>query len=210
MESSIGVIRSNPIAIIAIAQLFGTSLWFSANSAAPDLMRAWGVGVSGIGLLTNAVQLGFILGTMTIALSGLADRFPASRIFVVSACCGAIFNACFAFFSNGLVSGAIFRFPGWVEPGRHLPNRHETGGKLGAESSRCCLSLSGGHAHARYRAAAGCPIHWRQMALAGSDSEFLWSCRRRRFADPSSWHRSSSRAAFSPSGYAHDRGSGCV
>ncbi len=110
MESSIGVIRSNPIAIIAIAQLFGTSLWFSANSAAPDLMRAWGVGVSGIGLLTNAVQLGFILGTMTIALSGLADRFPASRIFVVSACCGAIFNACFAFFSNGLVSGAIFRF----------------------------------------------------------------------------------------------------
>lgn len=103
-------VRSNPIATIAIAQLFGTSLWFSANSAAPDLMRAWGIGVSGIGLLTNAVQLGFILGTMAFALSGLADRFPASRIFVVSACCGAIFNASFACFSHGLLSAAVFRF----------------------------------------------------------------------------------------------------
>lgn len=102
--------RCRPVATIAIAQLFGTSLWFSANSAAPDLMRAWGLSISGIGLLTNAVQLGFILGTMTFALSGLADRFPASKIFVVSACSGALFNACFAFFSHGLESAGVFRF----------------------------------------------------------------------------------------------------
>ena len=73
--------RSSPVATIAVAQLFGTSLWFSANSAAPDLMRAWGIGISGIGLLTNAVQLGFIFGTATVALSGLADRYAPSRIF---------------------------------------------------------------------------------------------------------------------------------
>ncbi len=101
---------SRPVATIAIAQLLGTSLWFSANSAAPDLMRAWGIGVSGIGLLTNAVQLGFILGTAGFALSGLADRFAASRIFVFSALLGATFNACFAWFSAGLTSAAIFRF----------------------------------------------------------------------------------------------------
>ena len=90
--------------------MFGTSLWFSANSAAPDLMRAWGIGVSGIGWLTNAVQLGFILGTLTFSLSGLADRFPASRTFVVSSVLGAIFNASFAFLSRGLQSGVVFRF----------------------------------------------------------------------------------------------------
>ncbi len=109
-RTSVGMLRSNPIATIAIAQLFGTSLWFSANSAAPDLMRAWGIGISGIGLLTNAVQLGFILGTMTIALSGLADRYRASRIFVLAALCGAVFNAGFAIFSATLLSAAIFRF----------------------------------------------------------------------------------------------------
>ncbi len=106
----VSMARSNPVATIAIAQLFGTSLWFSANGAAPDLMRAWNIGVSGIGLLTNAVQLGFILGTSVFALSGLADRFPASNIFVLSAVLGAIFNACFACFSNSLVSAAVFRF----------------------------------------------------------------------------------------------------
>src|SRR5215471_2668392 len=109
-NGSVQIMRSNPVTTIAMAQLFGTSLWFSANSAAPDLMRAWGISISGIGLLTNAVQLGFILGTMSFALSGLADRFPASQIFAVSACSGALFNACFAFFSHGLASAAVFRF----------------------------------------------------------------------------------------------------
>jgi len=104
------LLRSHPIATIAIAQLLGTSLWFSANSAAPDLMRAWGIGISGIGLLTNAVQLGFILGTSAFALSGLADRFPASKIFALSAVLGAAFNACFAILSHGLMSAAVFRF----------------------------------------------------------------------------------------------------
>ena len=104
------ILRSHPIATIAIAQLLGTSLWFSANSAASDLMRAWSIGVSGIGLLTNAVQLGFILGTSVFALSGLADRFPASRIFALSAVLGAAFNACFAVLSHGLISAAVFRF----------------------------------------------------------------------------------------------------
>jgi MFS family permease len=102
--------RARPIATIAVAQLFGTSLWFSANSAADDLRHAWGLSVSDIGFLTNAVQLGFILGTLLFSLSGLADRFPASRIFVCCALLGAAFNASFAWFSKGLTSAAVFRF----------------------------------------------------------------------------------------------------
>jgi predicted MFS family arabinose efflux permease len=102
--------RFAPVATIAIAQLLGTSLWFSANSAADDLRRAWGASVSDIGTLTSAVQLGFILGTLVFALTGLADRFPASRIFPVCALLGAAFNACFAWLSSGIASAAVFRF----------------------------------------------------------------------------------------------------
>jgi MFS family permease len=102
--------RFAPVATIAIAQLLGTSLWFSANSAADDLRRAWGASVSDIGVLTSAVQLGFILGTLVFALSGVADRFPASRIFPVCALLGAMFNAGFAWLSTGIASGAVFRF----------------------------------------------------------------------------------------------------
>lgn len=99
-----------PIAIIVVAQLLGTSLWFSTNSAADDLTRAWGVGPSGIGWLTNAVQLGFIVGTLGIAFTGLADRYRASRIFALSAVLGACANAGFALWANGLADGMAWRF----------------------------------------------------------------------------------------------------
>jgi MFS family permease len=99
-----------PVATIALAQLFGTSLWFSANSAADDLMRAWHASASDIGWLTSAVQGGFILGTLGLSLTGLADRFRASAIFVISAILGALFNAGFAWFADGVASGAALRF----------------------------------------------------------------------------------------------------
>ena len=98
------------IAIIVIAELFGTSLWFSANAAADDLARAWGLSPPDIGLLTSAVQLGFISGTAVFSLSGLADRHAASRI--VALCCllGALCNAGFALASNGLWAACAWRF----------------------------------------------------------------------------------------------------
>lgn len=102
--------RAFPLAVIVIAQLFGTSLWFSANSAGDDLMRAWALDAADIGRLTIAVQLGFILGTLGFALSGLADRFAASRIFALCALLGAAANAGFALLAQGLADGLAWRF----------------------------------------------------------------------------------------------------
>ena len=101
---------NSPVLVIVVAQLLGTSLWFSANSAAGSLMQAWGLSEADIGLLTNAVQFGFITGTLTFALSGLADRFDASRIFAICAVLGALFNALFAVTADGLASGLPLRF----------------------------------------------------------------------------------------------------
>lgn len=100
----------HPIAVIVVAQLFGTSLWFSANAAADDLVRAWGLTAADIGSLTGAVQIGFITGTLTFALSGLADRFHASRIFAISAVVGALTNAGFALLAHGLADAWVYRF----------------------------------------------------------------------------------------------------
>ncbi len=100
----------SPVFVIVLAQLFGTSLWFSANSAADDLIRVWGISSADIGLLTNAVQLGFILGTLSFALTGLADRFAASRIFAVCAVLGALFNGAFALLASDMGSAVPLRF----------------------------------------------------------------------------------------------------
>ena len=102
--------RAYPLTVIVIAQLFGTSLWFSANSAGDDLMRVWALQPAAIGRLTIAVQFGFILGTLGFALSGLADRFAASRIFAVCAVLGAAANAGFALLAHGLGEGLAWRF----------------------------------------------------------------------------------------------------
>lgn len=99
-----------PVAIIVVAQLFGTSLWFSANSAADDLSQLWSLLPVHLGWLTNAVQAGFIAGTLVFGFTGLADRFRASRIFVVCSVAGAVFNALFALLSTGLESAMLFRF----------------------------------------------------------------------------------------------------
>ena len=100
----------NPVPVIVLAQLFGTSLWFSANSAADDLIRQWGITPADLGTLTNAVQFGFIIGTLSFAISGLADRYAASRIFAVCAVGGALANAAFALFATGMDLGIPLRF----------------------------------------------------------------------------------------------------
>ena len=99
-----------PLMLIVVAELFGTSLWFSANSAAADLALAWNLSTQQLGDLTSAVQLGFITGTLAIALSGLADRFQASRIFAVSALLGALGNAGFAWLAEGVDQALLYRF----------------------------------------------------------------------------------------------------
>ncbi|MBN3805126.1 MFS transporter [Paraburkholderia sp. Ac-20336] len=98
------------VIVIAIAQLLGTSLWFSANGAMRDLQVAWQLSASGIGWLTNAVQAGFIVGTLLSATTGLADRVSASKVFAVCGVLGATLNALFALCSGGLASALAFRF----------------------------------------------------------------------------------------------------
>lgn len=99
-----------PVPLIVIAQLFGTSLWFSANGVGEALVRNWALAPADIGTLTTAVQLGFIAGTLLFALSGLADRFAASRVFLVSAIVGAGANLALAWLAHDLTTAVACRF----------------------------------------------------------------------------------------------------
>jgi MFS family permease len=101
---------TRPLAIIVFAELLGTSLWFTGNSAAADLARDWGLTTPELGYITIAVQGGFILGTLVLALTGLADRAPASAIFAVSALGGAAANAAFALWASNVGEAFLLRF----------------------------------------------------------------------------------------------------
>ena len=84
-------------AVLAIifAEFAGTSLWFTGTASLDGIAYRNDLGPLARGILLCAVQIGFILGTMSIAISGLADRFRPSRIFAVSAVVGAAANIAF-------------------------------------------------------------------------------------------------------------------
>lgn len=85
--------RRHVLPTIVAAQIMGVSLWFVGNAVLGSLQPLW-PGVEGaVGWLTSSVQLGFIIGTVAIALFGLADRFAAHHVFFVSAVAGAAANA---------------------------------------------------------------------------------------------------------------------
>ncbi|SFX29934.1 MFS transporter [Marinospirillum alkaliphilum] len=99
-----------PLAVIVLAQLFGTSLWFSINGVALNLMQDTGLTEAGLGHLTLAVQAGFITGTLLLAITGLADRFRASRIFALAACLGAVINGLFILAAEVFSLALLLRF----------------------------------------------------------------------------------------------------
>ncbi len=134
------LLQSHPITIIVIAQLFGTSLWFSPNSAAASLMAQWGLTTGALGQLTSATQFGFITGTLVLATTGLADRFAASRICAFSCVAGGFFNAMFALTATGFDQGLVWRFLVGVSIAGIYPlgmkmiiswSNHNTGNSLG-------------------------------------------------------------------------------
>lgn len=104
------VCMSRAVPLIVIAQLFGTSLWFSANGVGDQLLASWGLDTGSLGTLTAAVQLGFIAGTLLFAISGSADRFDASCLFFGAAIFGAAANLGLAWVADGLPAALVFRF----------------------------------------------------------------------------------------------------
>ena len=77
--------KSRALALLALAEFLGMSVWFSASAVVPALTAAWKLGASGQAWLTMSVQLGFVAGALGSAVLNLADRLPARLLFSVSA-----------------------------------------------------------------------------------------------------------------------------
>ena len=165
--------RRRPAAVIAVAQLLGTSLWFSANGAAPALAAAWDVSASHIGWLTGAVQAGFIAGTLLLAVFGLADRYPASRVFALSTVLGAVFNGLFALAAHGLGEAMAYRFlvglslAGIYPLGMKLIVSWEPG-RTGMALAQLVAMLTLGTALPHLLRELGTGLPWQSVVLASS------------------------------------------
>jgi MFS family permease len=101
--------RWRVLAVLALAELLGMSLWFAGNAIAPQLQERWSLSGSQVALLTTSVQLGFVAGTALIAVLNLADIVQSRVLFAVSALLGAGCNA-LLLQVDGISAAAISRF----------------------------------------------------------------------------------------------------
>ena len=101
--------RWTTLALVAVAELLGMSLWFAASAVSPQYKALWGLTDAGAAWLTTVVQLGFVAGTACSALLNVADVVPARRLFALSAAGGAIANA-LVLTADGLPSALAWRF----------------------------------------------------------------------------------------------------
>ena len=102
--------RWRALALLALAELLGMSLWFSAAAVVPVLQGEWQLNTQRAGWLTLAVQLGFVAGTLLSALVNLPDVVSTRRLFAVAAALGALTNALFALYAHDLHTGLPLRF----------------------------------------------------------------------------------------------------
>lgn len=96
--------------VIVLAQFAGTSLWFAGNAVILDLQKAYLLPETALGGLTSAVQLGFIIGTLTYAITLLADRFSPGLVFFLSAMLGALANVTIGWLATDYETILLARF----------------------------------------------------------------------------------------------------
>lgn len=96
--------------IIVLSQFAGTSIWFVGNAVLPELKQNLGLSQYAISLVTTAVMLGFVAGTLFFAFFSLADRFSPVKLFFISSVLGALTNAAVVWFAKESVSLFSLRF----------------------------------------------------------------------------------------------------
>jgi MFS family permease len=169
--------RWGQLAFLSAILLLALVPWFSAASVAPLIAAEWRIDPLQSALLTVAVQVGFAVGALLVALTGAADVVPAGRLMAAGALLAAAGNAGFALLATDLttalplraVSGAGIAavYPvamkvlsGWFQRDRGLA----LGVLIGA------ITLGSAAPHGLRAAGAVAGLDWRPIVLSASAS----------------------------------------
>jgi MFS family permease len=169
--------RWTQLAVLAAILLLALVPWFSAASVAPHIAAEWRIDGLQAALLTVAVQVGFAIGALLVALTGAADVVPAGRLMAGGALIAAAGNAAFALLATDLAialplralsgAGIAAVYPvamkvlaGWFQHDRGLA----LGVLIGA------ITLGSAMPHGLRAAGAVAGLEWRTIVLAASAS----------------------------------------
>ena len=160
---------------LSVAVVLALVPWFSAAAVAPLIAEEWHIDGLQTALLTVAVQVGFAIGALVLALTGAADVIPARRLVAGGALVAAGANAAFGLLAVDVATAIPLRalsgagiaavYPvamkvlaGWFARDRGLA----VGVLIGA------ITLGSAIPHALRSAGAIVDLDWRIVVLAGS------------------------------------------
>jgi MFS family permease len=89
--------RWRALAWLSVATLLGMTTWFSGTAVVRVLRVEWQLTSGQTAWLTIAVQVGFVAGSLLVALTNLLDITAPRRVLIVSGIAAAACNAAFAF-----------------------------------------------------------------------------------------------------------------
>lgn len=85
--------RRRSILLICLAEIMAMSTWFSTSSVMAQWRELFALSHLWAGTITSATSVGFVLGAVGLAVTGIPDRFDSRRIFALAALVGAGANA---------------------------------------------------------------------------------------------------------------------
>jgi len=84
--------RWKALALICAGVIGAMACWFSTTAIGPDLASHWGLSNTQSAWLTNAVQIGFVLGALASSAVNLPDIMPMTRLITIAATLAALAN----------------------------------------------------------------------------------------------------------------------
>ena len=73
------------LALVALVMIATMGPWLAASAATSAMQADLGLSVREVAWLTMMVQLGFVAGTLAIAVTGAADAFSAPKLMTTGA-----------------------------------------------------------------------------------------------------------------------------
>lgn len=81
------------LGVTGLAVILSLTTWFSATAILPELRAMLSLTNQAAAWLTNAVQVGFVVGALASVLLSLADVIPLPRLMSLASLAAALFNA---------------------------------------------------------------------------------------------------------------------
>ena len=101
--------KRQAVALLVIAEVFAMSLWFVSSAVIGDVRSEFAISNIRAALLASSVPAGFVIGALTLSITGIADRFDPRRIFALAAVIAGFANLALVFLIPGSLLSIVAR-----------------------------------------------------------------------------------------------------